>query len=435
MISTLLAVTLAGLSLPNAPQSAPVAFINATIYPISGPKIERGTVMVDGDKISQVGDSVAVPTGARVVDCAGMVLLPGLVDTHSHVGDGNGADSSGPIQPDARIYDAINVRSPEFRRALAGGITTLNIMPGSGHLMSGQTLYAKNRRARIVEDLFIRDTDGWIFGGLKMANGTNPIGEPPFPGTRGKAMALVREKFLEAQEYGEKWKAYEVKRAKGEKVDEPSRNIGLDAMVEALRGRRIVQHHTHRADDILSVLRLRDEFGLKVVLQHVSEGHLVAREIARANAPCSIIVLDSPGGKLEAVNVSRTCGGILERAGVNVALHTDDGITDSRLFLRTGAMAVRGGMSREGALRALTLSGAEMLGLEKRVGTLEPGKDADLVILSGDPFATKTRVLKTYVEGQLVFDYDRAEDRLYATGGPGAGTETKPYLCCQGDHH
>ncbi|MDX2064502.1 MAG: amidohydrolase family protein [Fimbriimonadaceae bacterium] len=419
-----------------SPPTAPVtAYVNATIYPISGPRLERATLVIEGNKIVAVGADVAVPSGATTVDASGTVILPGLVDTHSHVGDGNGADSSGPIQPDARIYDAINVRSPEFRRALAGGITTLNIMPGSGHLMSGQTLYAKNRRARTVEDLFIRDTDGWIFGGLKMANGTNPIGDPPFPGTRGKAMALVRERFLEAQEYAEKWKAYEAKRAKGEKVDAPSRNIGLDAMAEALSGRRIVQHHTHRADDILSVLRLRDEFGLKVVLQHVSEGHLVAREIARANAPCSIIVLDSPGGKLEAVNVSRTCGGILERAGVNVALHTDDGITDSRLFLRTGAMAVRGGMSRDGALRALTLSGAEMLGLEKRIGSLEPGKDADFVMLSGDPFATKTRVLKTFVEGQMVFDFARPDDRLYAVGGPGAGTETRPYLCCQGGQH
>ena len=343
-------------------------------------------------------------------------------------GGGDGGDESSPIQPDAKVWEGIDVQNPDFLRAASGGLTTINIMPGSGHLMSGQTLYAKNRKARTVDDLFILGENGWVYGGLKMANGTNPIGTPPFPGTRSKSATLIRAKFQEAKDYQKKWKDWEAKK----EGEAPDLDPGLDAMVEALEGKRIVQHHTHRADDILAVLRLKQEFGLKVVLQHVSEGAIVADEIAKSNTPCSIIVLDAPGGKLEAVNYTSETGRVLERLGINVAIHTDDGITESRLFLRSAAYAVRAGMSESGALRALTLSGAEMLGLEKRVGSLEPGKDADFVVLSGSPFATRTRVLQTFVEGGIRFDFNDPKMRVYAVGGPGAGHAVEPYLCCKG---
>ena len=211
----------------------------------------------------------------------------------------------------------------------------------------------------------------------------------------------------------------------------PPRDIGLDALVEVLEGKRIVHHHTHRHDDIMTVMRLAKEFNFRVVLHHVSEGWMVAKEIARAGVPCSIILVDSPGGKLEAVNLVFKTGGILERAGVKVAFHTDDWITDSRVFLRMAALGVRGGMSREGALKALTLHGAQMLDLGDRIGSLEVGKDADFVMLSGDPFSVYTKVLETWVEGAKVFDRSDPKDYLYAVGGYGAGEDVKPYLCCQ----
>lgn len=406
------------------------AFVGATIYPVEGPPIPNGVVVVQDSKILEVRAG-APPLGPHVttIDCRGKVIVPGLVDTHSHIGGWGGGDDSGPIQPDARIVDAINVRDSGFKRALAGGLTTLNIMPGSGHLMSGQTIYVKLRRARTIDEMLIQDPGGWTMGGLKMANGTNPLGDPPSPGTRSKAMALVRAKFIEAREYQAKLEA-----AKNDPSKAPVRDIGLEAMVEALEGKRIVHHHTHRADDIISVLRLQKEFGFKVVLHHVSEGAMVAREIAEAKAPCSIILVDSPGGKLEAVNLKFETAGILEKAGVNVAFHTDHGITDARLFFRMAALGVRAGMSREGALRALTLAGAEMMGLEGRIGSLRPGKDADLAILSGDPFSVYTKVEQTWVEGKKVFDLSDPKDRLYAVGGYGAGHDQDPYLCCAGGH-
>jgi imidazolonepropionase-like amidohydrolase len=178
------------------------------------------------------------------------------------------------------------------------------------------------------------------------------------------------------------------------------------------------------------VLRLQQEFGFRVVLHHVTEAWKVADAIAAAAAPCSIINVDSPGGKLEARNLDWKTGGVLERAGVLTAVHTDDYITDSRLFLRSAALSVRGGMSRDGALRALTINGARMLDLEDRVGSLEPGKDADFVILSGDPLSVYTHVLETWVEGHKVFDRSLPEDRLHATGGVGAGNPRAAHLCC-----
>ncbi|HEX8878371.1 MAG TPA: amidohydrolase family protein [Phycisphaerales bacterium] len=450
-ICVLLAAACAGLAPASA---ATVVFANARVIPIeSGGKaaaeIEKGFVVVEDGKIKEVGSGEFRGTGATVIDCAGKWIIPGLVDTHSHVGGIGGADNSATIQPSVRVADSLNPFDSGYRRVTAGGLTTLNVMSGSGHLLSGQTVYLKMRMfdgkpAKRVEDLAYRDERGNLLGGIKMANGTNSLREPPFSGTRGKSAAMVREAYIRAQEYQKKWKDYDAKLAGAKTEDEkaklkpPARDLGLDALVEVLEGKRIVHHHTHRADDIITVLRIAKEFGYKVVLHHTSEAWKVPQEIAQAQKEgivlgCSIIQIDSPGGKLEAADKTFATGGILERAGVRVGHHTDDWINDSRLFLRCAAIGVRGGMSRAAALRGLTLSGAEMLGLEKQVGSLEPGKDADLVILNGDPFSVYTHVEQTWVEGRKVFDRSNPKDKLYAVGGFGAGRDQEPYFCCFGE--
>lgn len=411
----------------SSPAGETLAFINATVAPVSSAEIAAGTVIVTDGRIVAVGPAATtpVPDGAERIDVTGKVIIPGLVDTHSHIGGGSGGDSSAPVQPDVRILDSINPRDPGFRKARAGGLTTLNIMPGSGLLVSGQTVYVKLRRVDTMEELLQRDAAGNALVGLKMANGTNSQRDPPFPGTRGKSAAIVRQKFTAARDYQRKLADPDV-------TKRPPRDLELESLVECLAGRRIVHHHSHRADDILTVLRLREEFGFRVVLHHVSEAWKVSAELARAGVPCSVIVLDSPGGKIEAMDMSLATGAVLEAAGVPCALHTDDPVTDSRLFLRSAALAVRAGMSREKALEALTLAGARMLDLGDRVGSLEPGKDADFVILSGDPFSIRTKVLQTWVEGRKVFDRDDPEDRLFAVGGYGAGRDQQAEMCCAG---
>ena len=390
---------------PALAQSERTAFIGATVIPITGPVIENGMVVIEGGRIVEVGPARDV-SGARSIDVRGKVLMPGIVDTHSHVGAGDGGDSSGPMHPDVRILDALDPRADSFERARAGGITTVNVMPGSGHLMSGQTAYLKLRHANTIEDMLLCDdpaTD--VCGGMKMANGTNSLrGRNGFPGTRARSVALVREAFLDALAY----------RAKG---DSASRNLRMEGLLEVLDGTRQVHFHTHRHDDVLTALRIGREFGFTPVLHHVSEGWRVAEEIAAAGAPASIITLDSPGGKMEARGLVFRTGKILEDAGVDVAYHTDDYITDSRLFLRSAAIGVRAGMSREAALEAMTLAGARMLGMADRIGSLEVGKDADLVILSGDPLSVYTRVEQTWVDGEIVFDLSDPEDAAFSTGG------------------
>lgn len=396
-------------------QQQVTVFQGAKIIPVNDDPIEAGVLVVEDGKIQAVGaqGDVDIPDDATVVDASGKVIMPGLVDSHSHIGEGSGGDRSSALHPGVRIMDTIDPRSDSFMKALAGGITTVNVMPGSGHLMSGQTVYLKLRDANTVEEmLFVDDPNEDVAGGLKMANGTNPIGDGPFPGTRGKSAAMVRELFIKAQEYKQKIEA-----ADGDEDKLPDRDIGMETLVEVLNGERVVHNHTHRHDDILTAIRLSKEFGYRLVLHHVSEAWKVADEIAEAGVPCSIIVLDSPGGKMEAVDIKYKNGAVLEDAGVTVGYHTDDGVTDSRVFLRSAAFGVRAGMSREAALRALTIANAKMLDVADRVGTLEEGKDADFIILSGDPLSVYTHVEETWVEGQKRFDRDNPEDKDYATGG------------------
>jgi imidazolonepropionase-like amidohydrolase len=414
-------------------QEKPTAFVNARIIPIVGLPIEQGILLIQNGKIVAVGDARTVRLSSDVVtiDAQGKTIMPGLVDSHSHIGEGAGADGSAPIQPEVRLLDSVNVRASSLQRAQAGGITTVNVMPGSGHLNSGQTLYLKLRDgANAIDDLLIFDKNGVYAGGIKFANGTNPLraGGGNFPGTRSKSAALIREQFLKAQDYREK-----VRRAETTNPKLPGRDLAMEALVEALDGKRVVHFHTHRHDDIMTVLRLQKEFGFKVVLQHVSEAWKVAEEIAKAKVPSSIILIDSPGGKLETLDVSYTNGAALEKTGALVGFHTDDYITDSRHFLRSAGLAGSRRNVQEKALYGMTMANAIMLDLETRVGSLETGKDADFIVLSGDPFSVYTKVLETWVEGRRVFDRADPKDLLIATGGYGASSDREIHIDCFDD--
>jgi len=401
------------LAVPLVAAEPSVALRGGTIVTVSGETIEDGVVVFRAGKIVAVGPAseVKIPRNAEVRDLAGALLLPGLVDTHSHLGSVNGGDGSGPLHPSVRALDGVDIHADNLWRARAGGLTTINAMPGSGHLMSGQTVYLKLRAgATTIEDwLFCDDPATDVCGSMKMANGTNSMRDKPFPGTRAKSAAMVRELFVNAQNY--------MAKLDGEKP--PDRDLELEAAAQVLRGERRIQHHTHRHDDVATVLRLQREFGFDVVLQHGTETWMLADEIAEAGIGVSFTLVDSPGGKEEIMRMRMDGPALLERAGVAVSLNTDDWVTDSRLFLRTAAIAVRHGMSRKGAIAAVTLIPAQQLGLDDRIGSIEVGKDADFVILSGDPLSVRSEVLETWVEGVQVYDSSNPEHARYATGGFG----------------
>jgi imidazolonepropionase-like amidohydrolase len=412
------------------PRSKIVAYRGARIYTVAGAPIEKGVLFVQDGKIIAVGaeNGVAIPTGATVVNLEGKTIIPGLVDTHSHIGiwprpqvpaNADGNEASGPVQSGLRALDSINPDDPGIQMALAGGVTTANIMPGSGNVIGGQTLYVK-LRGRTVEDMRIPNTK--VLGGLKMANGENPkrfnfdrTKQPP--STRMKLAALQREQFIKAQGYKKQWDDYREAAKAGKKATEPERDLALEPLVEVLERKRTVHFHSHRADDLMTALRIAEEFNFEIVLQHATEGYRIVDELVKRKVPVSLTLVDSPGGKMETAGLLEENAAILDQAGVKVAVNTDDSITESRFMLRTGAIALRGGMSEDAALRALTINGAQMLHLEDRVGSLEKGKDADFVVLSGSPFSVYTHVLQTYIEGICLFDRTRPHDWAYQAGG------------------
>ncbi|OAI50492.1 hypothetical protein AYO44_05705 [Planctomycetaceae bacterium SCGC AG-212-F19] len=254
-----------------------------------------------------------------------------------------------------------------------------------------------------------------------MANGENPkrVYGPhnAAPMTRMKVAALQREQFIKARDYQEKWARYRKAAADSKDAPPPEKDPALEPLVEVLQRKRTVHFHCHRADDLMTAMRIAEEFGFELVLQHATEGYRIADEIARRKIPASLTLVDSPGGKLEVAGLLEENAALLEKAGIKVAINTDDSVTESRFFLRTGAIAVRGGMGEDAALRALTLHGAQILHLDDRLGALGKGKDADFVVLSGPPFSVYTHVLETYIDGVRVFDRGQAKDWAYQTGG------------------
>ena len=384
-----------------------LAITNAHVVPVDGAPFD-GTVLVEGGKILGLGTSIQVPEGADVLDAQGQWLLPGFIDAHVHLGmdpEGElGATSdvnemTDPVMAGVRAIDAVDPFDPGFDDALAGGITAVNVNPGSGNPIGGQAV-AMHTHGRYIDEIVLRSPSG-----LKSALGENPktvYGEKKeTPSTRLGTALVIRQAFMDAQN----WLA----------LPEPRpRNAHLEALALVLRGEIPWRQHCHRADDVATALRLADEFGYKLVIDHGTEAHVLADVLAERGIPVLIGPLFTAKSKPELRARSLANPGKLSSAGVEISIITDHPVVPINFLVHQAAFAVKEGLDKDTALRAITINPAKVLGLADRIGSLKVGKDADLVLWSGDPLQLMSRAMKVFIGGIQVYAYD-VDSRLGAT--------------------
>jgi len=379
--------------------------------------IESGIVLIDNGKIVGVGADLEVPANTEVVDASGQVVMPGMIDAHCHTGvfgDGvgwvhsDGNEMTDPIMPHLRAIDAIHPEDIAFKDLREAGVTTINTGPGSGNLIGGQTAAIKTV-GRTVDEMLVAFPVG-----MKMALGENPkrvYGEQKkTPSTRMGNAGTLREWLTKAQGYLEKGDRHAKKLAdfhagvEGATEPEPFEiDLKLEALAQVLR-RDIPAHiHAHRADDIMTAIRIAEEFELDLVLIHATEGHKIADILAKKMIPCVPGPILFSRAKVELREMTPKNAGVLASAGVKVAIQTDQ-MSAVRYLRLDAAIAVNQGMSDDDALRAITLAPAEILGIDDRVGSIEVGKDADIVILSAHPLdVAHGRVQRVLISGETVF--------------------------------
>lgn len=396
------------------------AITGARVWTVSGSTLDDATVVVEGGKIAAVGTDVAIPEGAAVIDAEGRHLIPGIIDAHSHIAiSGGGNEGSVAVSSMVTIDDVINPDDISIYRALAGGVTTVNVLHGSSNPIGGGNAVIKLRWGRDADGLRLEGAPK----GIKFALGENPkrsnFRPPPgiaprYPGSRMGVMDVIRQAFTEARAYRDAWKDHEAATARGDSPMPPRRDLELETLVEILEGERLVHSHCYRADEILQLLRLAEEQGFQVAtLQHVLEGYKVADEIAAHGAGASTFS-DWWGYKVEAQDAIPHNAALMTERGVVVSINSDSS-EEMRHLNHEAAKAVRwGGMDEVAALALVTLNPAIQLGIDDRVGSIEVGKDADLALYDSHPLSVRSTVLKTWVDGDLYFDVDADRERQAA---------------------
>lgn len=389
----------------SAPAPAPILLRGATVMTAAGPTLERADVLVQDGRISAVGEALVAPPGVSVIDVTGRWITPGIIDPHSHLGvysmpaststaDGN--EMTGPFKPDIRAEDGFWPQDPAIERALAGGVTTIHVLPGSANLVGGQGVTLRLVRALSAREMRMPGAKPT----MKLACGENPMrlygqGKGAEPQTRMAEVAMLRQKFENAR-------AYEPEPGK-------ARDFATDALAKLLRGEILAQNHCYRADEMLVRLDLYAEYGIAPrAFHHAVEAYKIRDRLAQAGVG-AVVFADWGGLKMELVDAVPANAALLDAAGVRVALHSDSPYDIQRLNQEAAkAMAAgkRAGLAveRENALRWITANPAWILGIDARVGTLEPGKDADLVIWSGDPFSVYAHAEQVFIAGRGVYE-------------------------------
>lgn len=381
---------------------------NGNVMTMAGPAFV-GDVAIENGKIVAVGQSLSY-SDAEVRDVTGMTVMPGIVDPHCHIGmwedamgfegaDGN--ECTNPITPELRAIDAINPYDRCFEEAAAGGVTTCVTGPGSANVIGGQFVAIKTY-GDSVEDMVLRFPVA-----VKAAFGENPKrvydGKNQTPSTRMAIAALMRKALIEAQEYNEK-----LEKGKADPEKMPERNLGKEILARVIRRELPMKIHAHRADDILTAIRICREFKLRYTLDHCTEGYLITDKLKEAlGEDCEGIIVGpllTERSKIELKNLSFKAPKVLEQAGIEYAMMTDHPVTPEQYLPICTAIAVREGASEEGALKAITINAARITGIADRVGSIEVGKDADIAVFSGHPFDFRSRCVLTLVNGKVAHE-------------------------------
>lgn len=377
-----------------------LAIINAKVFDGTGNVIDNGKIVIEDGKFSQIGTSLSIPEGCKIIDVEGKIVTPGLIDVHTHLGvheEGVGKagqdvnETSSEVTSQVRSLDGINPFEPGFEVARKSGITTVQIMPGSANVIGGEMVVVKTK-GTVVDQMVLREPSG-----MKAATGENPKnvhgGKGKMPTTRMGVAARLREKFMEAEHYKMQFENGKV-----------ARNLGLENLCKVLNKEIPLRVHAHRADDIATVLRLKREFNIDITIEHCTEGHLIADFIAEHDVMVSVGPTMSSKSKVELANKGWHTLVALTNAGVSVSITTDHPVVGIEHLMTSAIMAVKNGLSETDALKAITINAAKHLGVEERVGSIEAGKDADFAIWSGDPFDLRSSVVKTYIQGECVFE-------------------------------
>ena len=398
-----------------------LAITNGKVLTITQGTFDPGTVLIDNGKIIAVGPNLTVPPDAEVYDAAGKVVMPGLIDAHCHTAvfaDGvgwehaDGNEMTDPITPHMRALDAVHPEDVAFKDLIAAGVTTILTGPGSGNLIGGQGICLKTVPKPTVDEMILLEP-----AGMKMALGENPKrvygDQKKTPSTRMGNAAVLRAALIDAQNYLAKWRRYEAELSAhqtkvdaGDKETEspkpPDRDLKLEALGKVLRRELKARVHAHRADDMLTAIRIAEEFGLDLTLEHATEGYKIAPILAAKGIPVTAGPILFSRAKVELREMTPKNPGIMARAGVKVSIQTDE-MSAVQYLTINAALAVREGMDEEAALRGITINAAEIIGVADRVGSLEPGKDADLVVFSGHPFDYRTVAELVIVDGQVAY--------------------------------
>jgi len=402
----------------TASKTAPPTLIrNATVMTVTKGTMENTDILLQNGKIAQIGKNLSAPAGATVIDGTGKWVMPGIIDPHSHMMSDATNEGSLSVTSMVRIQDVLNPTAVNILRALAGGVTTINVLHGSANTIGGQNAVVKLKYGRDASEMLFPGAEP----GIKFALGENVTQKnsggggrgantPPrrYPFTRMGQEEVIRDAFTRAKDYKAEWDDYKARVAKGEKnLIAPRRDLELEPLVEVLEGKRMIHAHSYRADEMLMLLEVAKEFGVKVqTLQHGLEGYKIASEIAQAGTGLSSFA-DEWSYKIEAYDAIPYNVAILMRHGVVATVNSDSDERVRRLNIDAAKMMRYGGLTEDEALKTITYNGALQLGVQNKVGSLEIGKDADVAIWNAHPLSIYASVDKTFVDGEVFWDRDK----------------------------